>query len=320
MSNSSLVTYTRLSPNRTVMSNKKNTHIVIHHMAGGLTVEQCGNSFASSSRQASSNYGIDSKGHVGLYCDESNRAWTTGSREIDSKAVTIEVANDGGAPDWHVSDTALNKLIELCVDICKRNGIKKLNYTGDKSGNLHMHKWYQNTNCPGPYLGSKFGYIASEVNKRLAGGGSSTPEPTPSPAPTPAPASGYNQGDIIKLKSDATYYNGTSIPDWVKKSTLYYRGTNSNGIIFSTQKTGAITGVVKPDAIEGSASSSSSFKSYTVKVNVQKLNVRKGPGTNYGISTVIRYGEVYTIVGEDHGWGKLKSGAGYISLNYTKRV
>ena len=108
MSNSSLVTFTKISPNRTVMSNKKNTHIVIHHMAGNLTVEACGNSFASTSRKASSNYGIDSKAHVGLYVEEKDRAWTTGSREIDSKAVTIEVANDGGAPDWHVSDTSVN--------------------------------------------------------------------------------------------------------------------------------------------------------------------------------------------------------------------
>ena len=147
MSNSPLVTYTKLSPNKTVMSNKKNTHIVIHHMAGILTVEQCGNVFASSSRQASSNYGVDGKGHVGLYVDESNRAWTTGSREIDSKAVTIEVANDQTGGNWHVSDTALRKTIELCADICKRNGIAKLNYTGNKSGNLHMHQWYQNTSC-----------------------------------------------------------------------------------------------------------------------------------------------------------------------------
>ena len=167
VSNSSLVTYIRISPNKTVMSDKKNTHIVIHHMAGILTVEQCGSIFAPSSRQASSNYGVDSKGHVGLYVDESDRSWATSSREIDSKAVTIEVSNDEIGGNWHVSNTALKKTIELCADICKRNGIKKLNFTGDKSGNLHMHQWYANTACPGPYLSSKFAYIASEVNKIL---------------------------------------------------------------------------------------------------------------------------------------------------------
>lgn len=318
MSNSSLVTFTLLSPNKTVMSNKKNTHIVIHHMAGNLTVEQCGNSFASPSRKASSNYGIDGKGHVGLYCDESNRAWTTGSREIDSKAVTIEVANDGGAPDWHVSDTALNKLIELCTDICKRNGIAKLNYTGDKGGNLHMHRWYQSTNCPGPYLGSKFKYIADEVNKRLNGS-----QPTPEPAPAPAPTPDFKEGDIVKLKDGATYYNGQAIPSWVFNSTLYYRGSNKNGAIISTQKTGAITGVVnESDLIKVTDGGSAQFESYKVRIAVGSLNVRKGPGTQYPVTTVVSKGEVFTIVGEDHGWGLLKSYQkdrnGWIYLKYTE--
>jgi len=90
---------------------------------------------------------------------------------IDTKGCpdsTIEVvSNDGGAPDWHVSDSVLERLIELCTDICRRNGIVALNYTGNKNGNLTMHKWFAATACPGPYLESKFPYIASEVNKRL---------------------------------------------------------------------------------------------------------------------------------------------------------
>ncbi|MBP5597246.1 MAG: N-acetylmuramoyl-L-alanine amidase, partial [Pseudobutyrivibrio sp.] len=103
MSNSSLVTYTKISPNKTVMSNKKITHIVIHHMAGCLTIQQCGNVFANKNRQASSNYGVDGDG-IGLYVDEKDRAWTTGSREIDQKAVTIEVSNSETGGDWPVSD------------------------------------------------------------------------------------------------------------------------------------------------------------------------------------------------------------------------
>lgn len=167
MSNSSLINHTHLSPNCTKPRNHKIDKITIHHMAGNMTVEACGNLFANASRQASSNYGIGSDGRVGLYVDEANRAWTSGNAENDNRAVTIEVANDGGSPDWHVSDKALAKLIDLCVDICKRNGIEKLNFTGDKTGNLTMHKWFQATSCPGPYLESKFPYIAEEVNKRL---------------------------------------------------------------------------------------------------------------------------------------------------------
>ena len=167
MSNSPLVNYTKISPNSTNPRRDKIKKITIHHMAGNLSVETCGNIFASASRKASSNYGIGTDGRVGMYVEEKNRAWTSSSAANDHQAVTIEVANDQIGGDWHVSDTALNKLIELCVDICKRNGIEKLNFTGDKNGNLTMHKYFAATSCPGPYLSSKFPYIADEVNKRL---------------------------------------------------------------------------------------------------------------------------------------------------------
>ena len=167
MSNSPLVNYTKISPNRNSPRNKPITKITIHHMAGNLTVETVGNLFAATTRAASSNYGIGTDGRVGMYVEEKDRAWTSSSGDNDHQAITIEVANDGGAPNWPVSDTALAKLIELCVDICKRNGIKQLNYTGDKAGNLTRHNMFAATACPGPYLQSKFPYIANEVNKRL---------------------------------------------------------------------------------------------------------------------------------------------------------
>lgn len=166
MSYSKLVEYVRLSPNCTKPRNKKIDAIVIHHMAGNATVEACGAVFAPTSRQASSNYGVGTDGRIACYVEEENRAWTTSNAGIDNRAITIEVANCGGAPNWPVSDQALEATIALCVDVCKRYGFK-LNYTGDKSGNLHKHQWYANTACPGPYLGGKFSYIAEEVNKRL---------------------------------------------------------------------------------------------------------------------------------------------------------
>ena len=167
MSNSSLVDYVKISPNRNSPRNKPITKITIHHMAGFMNVEECGAMFAQSSRQASSNYGIDSTGKVGMYVEEKDRSWCSSSPENDHRAITIEVANSTGAPEWRVSDKALEKLIELCADICRRNNIEKLNFTGDKNGNLTMHKWFAATACPGPYLESKFPYIAEEVNKRL---------------------------------------------------------------------------------------------------------------------------------------------------------
>lgn len=167
MSNSPLAVYRKWSPNYESRQGNKITHIVIHHMAGNLTIETCGNVFSSPSKGASSHYGVGTDGRIGQYVDEAYRAWTTSNFGIDSKAVTIEVANSSTGGNWPVSDKALESTINLCVDICKRNGIKKLNYTGDKTGNLHMHRWYAATGCPGEYLGSKFSYIANQVNARL---------------------------------------------------------------------------------------------------------------------------------------------------------
>lgn len=169
MSNSKLVNYVKISPNRTSPRRNKIKKITIHHMAGNLSVETCGNVFAPSSRRASANYGIDSNGRVGMYVEEKDRAWTSSSPDNDNQAITIEVANDQIGGNWHVSDKAYNKLIDLCVDICQRNGIEQLNFTGDKTGNLTMHCYFASTACPGPYLKSKFPEIAAKVNARLVG-------------------------------------------------------------------------------------------------------------------------------------------------------
>lgn len=167
MSNSSLVDVTISSPNCNSPRNNSINKITIHHMAGCLSVERCGELFADPYRQGSSNYGIDSDGRVGLYVDEGDRAWTSSSPDNDNQAVTIEVANSEYGGEWPVSDAAYEKLIDLCADICKRNGIERLNFTGDATGNLTMHKYFAATNCPGPYLEARFPDIADRVNARL---------------------------------------------------------------------------------------------------------------------------------------------------------
>ena len=149
MSNSSLVNYIKLSPNYSKRTSEINK-ITIHHMAGNLSVQTCGDIFANTKCEASANYGIDSNGLIGIYVEEKNMAWTSSNFHNDNQAITIEVANDGGAPNWHVSDRALNALVELCVDVCKRNNIKKLNYTYDSSGNLTRHNMFTSTVCPRP--------------------------------------------------------------------------------------------------------------------------------------------------------------------------
>lgn len=175
MSNSSLVSYTKISPNRTSPRKHPIDTITIHCMAGNLSIESCGNVFANKDRKASSNYGIDSNGRIGMYVEEKDRSWCSSNSDNDNRAITIEVANDGGAETgWHVSAKAYESLIRLLVDICQRNGIKELLWKGNKSligqtqlQNMTVHRWFAAKACPGDYLYNKHGEIAKEVNNRL---------------------------------------------------------------------------------------------------------------------------------------------------------
>ena len=187
--NSPLINYKKISPNKTSPRNHKIDTITIHCMAGDLSVETCGNVFAPTSRKASSNYGIGSDGRIALYVDEKDRSWCSSNADNDNRAITIEVANDGGAPDWHISDKALASLIELITDICKRNNIKELKWEADKSligqvnkQNMTVHRWFAAKACPGDYLYNKHSYIAEEVNKKL---GAISPSVSSPVAPKP---------------------------------------------------------------------------------------------------------------------------------------
>lgn len=175
MSNSPLVSYTKLSPNHSGKRNHVIDTVSIHCMAGNASVETCGALFANPARKASSNYGIGSDGRIAIYVDEANRSWCTSSASNDHRAITIEVANNGGAPDWPVSAQAYEALIRLLVDICQRNpGIGRLRWQGNKSligqvtkQNMTVHRWFAAKACPGDYLYNRHGQIAAEVNRRL---------------------------------------------------------------------------------------------------------------------------------------------------------
>lgn len=262
MSNSPLVSYTKLSPCKNSPRNHKIDTITIHCMAGNMTVESCGALFSKYSRQTSSNYGIGSDGRIALYVNESDRSWCTSSRSNDNRAITIEVANDGGAETgWHVSDKAYESLINLLVDICKRNNIPELRWKADKNligqvdkQNMTVHRWFAAKACPGDYLYNAHSAIAAEVNKRLSVG-SSESKPVNQNAPIPEP-----------------------------------------------------------------------FKPFMIRVNIKNLNIRTGPGTNcsktgkfmpIGIFTIV---EVAEGPGSETGWGKLKSGAGWICLDKVKKL
>lgn len=174
MSNSPLVSYTKISPNRTSPRNKKIDTITIHCVVGQCSVETLGNVFAPTSRQASSNYGVGVDGRIGMYCEEKDRSWCSSSSSNDNRAITIEVASDTKHP-YAVNDKAFAGLLDLVTDICKRNGIKKLVWSTNKEDrvnhrngcNMTVHRDYANKSCPGEYLYSRHGEIAAEVNRRL---------------------------------------------------------------------------------------------------------------------------------------------------------
>lgn len=316
MSNSNLVDYRRLTNNCSSRNGSAIKKITIHHMAGNLTVEQCGAVFANENREASSTYGVGSDGRVGQYVDESNRPWTSSNYDNDSQAVTIEVANNEIGGMWRVSDEALNKTILLCADICKRNGISRLNFTGDASGNLTMHKFFAATNCPGPYLESKFQYIANEVNKIL-GQGSQQPVP---------PSNTNTDGGVYKVKivNNAIYVLNGPSPDYDIVQTIYKDEVYTIVEVknnYGRLKSGAGWINLKyTTVVSGRVPNKPEDASFRVQIVNNAIYVIDGPSPNSNIVQTIYKGEVYTIVDTENGYGKLKSGSGWINLKYTTRL
>ena len=183
MSNSPLVNYTKISPNKSSPRNHKIDTVTIHCVVGQCSVETLGNVFAPASRQASSNYGIGYDGRIGMYVEEKDRSWCSSNAANDNRAITIEVASDTKEP-YAVNAKAYAANIDLIVDICKRNGIKEIVWSTNKSDRVNNknvckmteHRDYANKSCPGTYLYERHAQIASEVNKRL---GSTNIKPAP---------------------------------------------------------------------------------------------------------------------------------------------
>ena len=175
--NSKLVVHTKLSPNHSGQRTHSIDRISPHCVVGQVTAESLGNLFARASYQASSNYGIDKDGRVGLYVEEKNRSWCTSSSANDQRAVTIECASDTSSP-YRMNDVVYQTLVGLCADICRRNGKKKLLWFGDKNKTLNyspasdemvitVHRWFANKSCPGDWLYSRLGDLAQKVTAEL---------------------------------------------------------------------------------------------------------------------------------------------------------
>lgn len=339
MSNSSLVNCTVKSPNHSGARTHKIDRISPHCVVGQLTAENIGGCFTSSSRQASCNYGIGKDGRVVLVVDEANRSWCTSSNANDQRAVTIECASDTTAP-YAFNNTVYNKLIDLCADICKRNGKTKLLWFADKNTALNynpksnemvltVHRWFANKSCPGDWLMNRMQDLANKVNAKLGSGTVSTPTPS---APTTAtnknyPAVPFTINVIVSDLNIRKTPNGVVTGKYTGKGTFTISEVQ-NG--WGKLKSGAgwiylenASYVTIGKTVAGSSSNASkpaTSASYLVKVTADALNIRKGPGTNYGTNGSITNKGTYTIVQTQGNWGKLKSGAGWICLDYTKKV
>ena len=317
--NSSLVSYTKLSPNHSGLRTHSIDRITPHCVVGQCSVETLGNIFLPTSRQASCNYGIGVDGRVGMYVEEKNRSWCSSSSANDQRAVTIECASDTTEP-YAFKDVVYQTLIKLCADICKRNGKKKLLWLGDKDKTLSyepksdemvltVHRWFANKSCPGSWMYARMGDLAAKVTAQLGDGAS---EGTETEYPEKL-TEGYYR--VRKAWSDSKSQKGAyKILSNAKKcadANPGYSVFDNNGVNIYTPNTST---KAAPDV------------PFTVKVSISDLNIRKGPGTDYAKTGKFTGKGVFTIVevqsgqGASAGWGRLKSGAGWISLDYAVKT
>ena len=252
MTMSKLVSGVLLTNNCSKPRNHKVDRITPHYMAWYTSAKTCCESFVPSSRRASANYCIGKDGEIWCNVEEENRAWTTGSSYNDNRAITIECANYTDIANYgKLPDTTWNSLVKLCVDICTRYGFK-LNYTGNDNGNLTKHKWYQDTDCPGPWFDKQFERLAKEVNAILNGG--TTPDPPMIFGGTyRCTVNGLRVRDAPTTKGNiVTSYNAGQtvvLDDWYKSSDGYiwgrYTGASSGKLRYIA--VGRDTGKVEYD-------------------------------------------------------------------------
>lgn len=263
--NSSLVSYTKLSPNHSGQRTHSIDRITPHCVVGQCSVETLGNIFLPTSRQASSNYGIGVDGRVGMYVEEKNRSWCSSSAANDQRAVTIECASDNTEP-YAFKDVVYKRLVELCIDICKRNGKTKLLWLGDRTKTLNytpksdemvltVHRWFANKSCPGNWMYARMGELASKVTATL--GGDVKPV---------KPTGTIKAGDLVAI-TGSTYYGGKSIPGWVKKLRWYVYEVSGDRAVINRDESGryAIMSPIKVSALSVvSAKPAETYRIHTV--------------------------------------------------------
>lgn len=300
MSNSALVSYTNLSNKHSGLRKEKIDRITPHCVVGQWSAKKIADYFKTIDRDASCNYGIGKDGDVCLVVEENYRSWCSSSNANDQRAVTIECASDTRAP-YKMNDKVYNTLVDLCADICRRNGKKKLLWFNDKNKSLNyvpkedemvltVHRWFSNKSCPGDWLFDKLGDLAKKVTDALDEEKSVLYRVRKSWVDATSQIGAYRVLDNAKKAADNNYG---------------YMVFDENGNV-----------VYKPNTID----------SFHVKVSIPNLNVRTGPGTNYPVTGFYTNIGVFTVVevkqgkGSASGWGRLKSGVGWIALDYCKKL
>ena len=309
--NSPLVSYTKLSPNHSGQRTHSIDRITPHCVVGQLTAESICGCFTSPSREASCNYGIGKDGKISLCVEEKNRSWCSSSNANDQRAVTIECASEKTHP-YAMNDAVYQSLIRLCVDICKRNGKKKLLWLGDKNKTLNyspksdemvitVHRWFANKSCPGDWRYSRLGDLASKVTAALGGS-----------------ASGSAGSVLYRVRK--------SWPDAKSQKGAYKILENAKRCADENPGYKVFDASGNAVYIPGNLAPSIADVPFRVKVSISDLNIRRGPGTDYAKIGKYTGKGVFTIVevtpgkGSTDGWGRLKSGAGWISLDYCQRL
>lgn len=303
MGNSPLVTYTCLSPNHGGKRGQPIWIITPHCVVGQTDLPTLGNIFLPQSRKASSNYGVGRDGDVGMFVEECNHSWCSSSFWNDDRAITIETASDKEAP-WAFNQKAYNGLVKLCVDICQRHGKNRLIWpetleklkqaeSTRKSTDMYLsaHRWYSATGCPGDWFYELEPQFAQDVTTIL--GGSSDP---------------VGPVDMLYRVRKDWRYSSTQIGAFrLLDNAKAMADKNPGYFVFDCEGR-----CVYP------------FSEYLARVSIHDLNIRSGAGTNYPIQRQIEPG-IYTIVEEAKGdgasnWGRLKSGIGWVSLDYALRI
>lgn len=313
--NSKLVSYTKLSPNHSGQRTHSIDRITPHCVVGQLSCESICGCFTSLSRQASCNYGIGKDGRISLCVEEKNRSWCSSSNANDQRAVIIECASDMSEP-YAMNSAVYDSLVKLCTDICKRNGKKKLLWLGDKTKTLNytpksdemvltVHRWFANKSCPGNWLYFRLGDLAAKVTSELS--------KTTSNGGTASTSQMYR---VRKSWSDSKSQLGAyKVLANAKKKV----DENAGYKVFDASRNVVYPAAATPTPAPAAGTS------YKVQIDISNLNIRKGPGTNYGKTGQFTGKGIFTIVQESKGegatlWGKLKSGAGWISLDFTKKL